>query len=145
MSGHKLEFLESRSFFYKANQKISDASENDLINKCQSCIQEAKVDEAIPIAQKLSIQYGLPGLYLYIPLRIQQLQREYKKHEVVAEDLKKTLSLIYYIEKNFPSEKQSGQLEANKKNCIEMLDPRYVDEISTEAQELSLVYPKPCS
>ncbi len=137
---HGLPFLATHTMFWKANQTIQDDSFDNLVKKYQDSLLQMDLEQAKLITQKISILYGLKGLYLYIPVQVDLIKTDKKNHEVIGQALIKVLSLIFFIEKYASADPEKILLNTHKETCLALCDDKEKAEITSEAECLANLY-----
>ena len=137
-----LSFLKRITFFKRASKRLmldTDTYEHLVEGYHQV---ENNPEEANAIAQKLSIQYGLAGLYFYIPLKLALLSKE-QSSEIIGQDLIQLLSLIFYMQKYATEPSEQLWVEEQVKTCRTLCDDETEErEVFNEAADIVTFYPK---
>ena len=137
-----LEFLSKMGLFQSANRQIKDASFEDLHAEFQDKLKNNDLDNASIIAKKISILYGLKGLYLYVPVELSRIKSDKEKGEIIDQALMQLLSLILFIEHNVTSAHDREWVQLQKSISLSMCDsPQKKDNLEKEAETLSRFYP----
>lgn len=123
--------------FFMANRKIRENQYEKLLSEYKKCIKENNLDKASLISQKISLLYGLKGLYLYLPLQIKKLQKNKANLEVIDNELSKVLALILFAEMHGIEDQL---LTAQKQICLELCDENSINEVNREAGDLASFY-----
>lgn len=137
---HGLPFLATHTMFLKANQTIQDDSFDNLVQKYQDSMLKRDLNQAKLITQKISILYGLEGLYLYVPVQLDLIKTDKKNHELIGQALIKVLALIFFIEKHSSADPAKILLNAHKETCLALCDDKEKAEITSEAEHLANLY-----
>lgn len=136
-----LEFLSKMSLFQNANRQIKDASFDDLHAEFQDKLKRDDLDKASIIAKKISILYGLKGLYLYVPVELSRIKIDKDQGEIIDQDLMKLLSLILYIEHNVTSAQDKEWAQLQRSISLSLCDSQQKrDILEKEAESLSSSY-----
>ena len=137
-----LAFLKISGLFFVANDEIPDLTMDDLNNLYHEAMIKLDFNRARLVAEKISILYGIKGLIPYFNVSFLLAQRNKYSHEIIDQDVIKVLSLIFFVEKNVPSEFNCTQLDEVKEKFISICDQISKDEIISEAYDLCKLYMK---
>lgn len=133
-------FLSKLGQFSIADKTIPDGSFEELQKNYHTNIMNHNFKKARQIALKLTLQYGLEGLYLYLSTEISSIRKNKKNHEIIDQSVIQLLGLILFVENHLNS---PGKLfEEQKQSCLEMIDLASQNEVKFEAQALSEFYKK---
>lgn len=133
-----LDFLKRMTFFRRAAKAGSDTYDN-LFTEYQKVKEDQRL--AIPVTQKLSAYYGLSGLYLYIPLKLEALQiAKTQDHDIIGQELTQLLSLVLYMQKYAASDEEKSWIENQKATCQKLCDSVEKEEVFHEAEDMAGYY-----
>lgn len=124
--------------FFIANKSIKDTDYEILLNKYQEEIQKNNISRAKRISQKICILYGMQGLYLYLPIQVNKIQKDKNNSEIVYQDLIQVLGLILYAESRGIINDQF--LMQYKQTCLSLCDESSLPAVNSEAEQLSSFY-----
>ena len=134
----ELLFLSQLGLFNIAHAQIPNNSFDELKLHYDVCHKNNDLDQASLFAQKISILYGLSGLYLYFPVQLSLIQRDKHFDEIVDQQLIKLLSLILFVEKNLPSNNHIEWITKIKTECLALCNEKVKQEIQSEANDICL-------
>lgn len=134
-----LDFLKRMTFFKRAAKTGSTDPYADLMAKYNTAQDDQ--NQATNLAQKLSAYYGMAGLYLYIPLKLQALQTaKTVEHEIIGQDLIQLLSLILYMESYAGNDAEKTWVSTQKETCQKLCNASEKEEVMNEAKDLADYY-----
>jgi hypothetical protein len=134
----ELLFLSQFGLFNIAHAQIPNNSFDELKLHYDVCHKTNELDQASLYAQKISILYGLSGLYLYFPVQLSLIQKDKQLGEIVDQQLIKLLSLILFVEKNLPSNNHIEWITKTKTECLALCNETVKQEIQSEANDVCL-------
>jgi hypothetical protein len=137
-----LPLLGRLGLFHVAEAYVKSDTYETLKANFDAYVQEDKLTDALLVAQKISILYGLPGLYLYLPFKLDMLREAHAEDEMIAQALIQTLSLILFVETNLEPDKSSQHAWTvlQKNTCLALCEEQDKHEIISEADRLVACY-----
>ena len=133
-----LDFLKRMTFFMRVARSTPDTYEN-LVDQFEKVKENQTL--AATVAQKLSAHYGLSGLYLYIPMKLQLLQTaKTVEHEIIGQELLQLLSLVLYMEKFESNSAEEAWINAQKETCENLCNAGEKTDVLNEARDLANHY-----
>jgi hypothetical protein len=137
-----LPLLGRLGLFHVAKAYVQDGTYETLKAKFDEHVHEDRLKDALLVAQKISILYGLQGLYLYLPFKLEMLREAHAEHDMIAQALIQTLSLILFVETNLgPDERSLHAWTVLQKNaCLALCEGQDKHDIVSEADRLVSCY-----
>lgn len=125
--------------FREANNAIPDSSFEELMTRYHEQLSNHRLSQAKTTALKLTAQYGLKGLYVYVESEIASIKEDREKNEIIDQSVIQLLGLILFLIKNI-NENDKKWFEEKKQMCLKMIDPKIQKNIINEANALSEFY-----